>query len=131
MRGTSSKLIWIDSSVNTHGDKTSVLVPSHPFDAHGNEKMSLTLLQFSLRRNFYNINPTNNVAYIYINGTYHEWKITPGVYHTFDLLRAAIQTGLSNAIVTIPEITSVAVTYNSVTRLYTIDFTVAAGHTTR
>ena len=65
MRGQESKLIFIDSSVNTLGDKTKVIVPSHPFSATGGERMALTLVSFAMRRNWYNVNPTNNTFYVY------------------------------------------------------------------
>ena len=70
VRGTISKYIYIDSSVNTHNDHTRVLMPAHPFSAQGNERMSLTLLSFGMRRSFHNINPTNGIFYLYVNTTY-------------------------------------------------------------
>ena len=54
-----SRLIFIDSSVNTHGDSAKVIVPPHPFSATGNERLALTLLSFCARRNWYNVNATN------------------------------------------------------------------------
>ena len=129
MKGEVSKLIWIDSSVNTHGDRTKILVPSHPFSATGNEKMGLTLLSFGMRRNWYNINPTNNTAYIFVANTHYEFNIIPGVYSTFASLASSIQSALNFSIAafTIPQLTSVAVGYNATTRLFTMTFTMAAG----
>jgi hypothetical protein len=129
MRGHISKLIWIDSSVNTHGDRTKVLVPSHPFSAAGNERMGLTLVSFAMRRNWYNVNPTNNTAYIYVGNTYYEFTITPGVYSTFASLATALQNALNETIIaSVAQITSAAVAYSATTRLFTITFTMAAGH---
>ena len=132
MRGQLSKLIWIDSSVNTHGDRTKVLVPSRPFSAQGNERMGLTLVSFAMRRNWYNVNPTNNTAYIYVGGSYYEFAITPGVYATFVSLATAIQNALNETIIASIaagpfEITSAVAAYNATTRLFTITFTMAAG----
>ena len=58
-----SRLIFIDSSVNTHGDHAKVLVPPHPFGAVKSERIALTLISFCARRNWYNINATNNTFY--------------------------------------------------------------------
>ena len=53
VRGQVSKLLFIDSSVNTDGrDHTKVLVPAHPFSATGAERMALTLVSFTMRRNW-------------------------------------------------------------------------------
>ena len=99
--------------------------------------MSLTLQSFGMRRNFYNLNPTNNTAYIAVTPaggaeTLHEFQIAPGAYSTFAALGAAIQTGLNNAITThtIAALSNVAVAYDATTRLYTFTFTKAAGHNT-
>ena len=71
VRGSVSRLIFVDSSVNTHHDRTKVFLPSQPFSAQGEEKFSLTLLQFGIRRNWYNINSTNNTFFINVNSTLH------------------------------------------------------------
>ena len=76
-------MIFLDSSVNTHHDRTKLNVPPHPFSAVGTERLALSLQQFSIRRNWLNINPTNNTGYVYIDGTYHEFIIVPGAYATF------------------------------------------------
>ena len=52
-------MIFLDSSVNTHHDRTKINVPPHPFSAVGTERIALSLQQFSIRRNWLNINPTN------------------------------------------------------------------------
>ena len=130
MRGDRSKLIWIDSSVNTHGDQTKVIVPSQMLSAIGNEHMSLTLVQFAMRRNWYNINVTNNTAYLYVDDTtYYEFQIAPGVYPTFASLTIAFSDALTAAIVGITEIASAGVVYNPTTRLYTVTFTMDSAHT--
>ena len=78
-----SRLIFIDSSVNTHGDHAKVLVPPHPFGAVKSERIALTLISFCARRNWYNVNATNNTFYLYQNGVHYEVQIPPGVYSDF------------------------------------------------
>ena len=127
MRGTQSRLIFIDSSVNTHGDRSHISLPPHPFTAIGNERMSLTLLSFSIRRNWMNINATNNTFYIYTASTFYECVIPPGVYNTFASLETAIQSVLNTAVVSISNITSIAVAYVPLTRTYSFTFVMAVG----
>ena len=79
VRGDVSKLLFLDSSVSTHGDKTKVMLPPHPFSAQSNERMALTLQSFSMRRNWYNLNDTNRIFYLFVNGVYYEVAITAGV----------------------------------------------------
>ena len=74
VRGSISKSIFIDSSVNTHNDETRVMFPPHPFSAQGAERMSLTLVSFGMRRGWHNINPTNGIFYLYLNGTLYITK---------------------------------------------------------
>ena len=59
-----SRMIFLDSSVNTHHDRTKINVPPHPFSVVGTERLALSLQQFSIRRNGLNINPTNNTGYV-------------------------------------------------------------------
>ena len=66
VRGTTSRMIFVDSTVNTHHDRTRISLPPHPFSVVGNERAAFSLQQFSIRRNWYNINPTNNTGYVYI-----------------------------------------------------------------
>ena len=49
VRGSTSRLIFLDSRVNTHGDRTKILVPSHPFSAVGQERIALLLQGADLR----------------------------------------------------------------------------------
>ena len=97
VRGTMSRMIFLDSSVNTHYDRTKINVPSHPFSAVGAERLTLSLQQSSIRRNWLNINPTNNTGYVYIDATYHEFTIAPGAYSTFTDLATALQNALRRA----------------------------------
>ena len=128
VRGQVSKLIFIDSSVNTHGDKTKVLVPPHPFSATGGERMALSLVSFAMRRNWYNVNDTNRIFYLFVANTYHEVAIEAGVYSAFATLAAAINDALTVTIGGVAEIASSTTTYSVTTRRFTIAFTMAAGH---
>ena len=86
-RVKSSRLLIIDSELNSVSErgKCRVLIPNHPFSVSGTDKMSLTLLSFVMRRQWYNINKTNNEFYLYSlsNNVYIPVIITPGVYTKF------------------------------------------------
>jgi hypothetical protein len=131
VRGQISRLIYIDSSVNTHGDRTRVLLPPRSFTATNKEQISLTLQSFSMRRNWYNINPTNNTAFVYDGDSHYEFSITPGVYSTFADLATAVQAALTACIAANTNlgvlVASVTCTYNTQTRLFDITFTKQAG----
>ena len=128
-RGTISKLIFIDSSVNTDGrDHTKVLVPAHPFSAQGGERMALSLVSFTMRRNWYNVNPTNNTFYLFVGGAHYQVVITPGVYSTLNLLAAAINDAMTVTLGGVAQIDAVATGYSATTRHLTIVFTMAVGH---
>ena len=127
VRGTTSKLVFIDSSVSTHGDHTKVIVPPHPLSATGGERMALSLVSFSMRRNWYNVNATNNRFYLFLANTYHVVTITPGVYSTFNALATAINDALIVTIANVAQIASSAVNYNATTRHFTIALTMATG----
>ena len=73
-----SHLVFIDSSVNTHGDHAKVLVPPHTFGAVKSERIALTLISFCARRNWYNVNATNNTFYLYQNNVHYEVQIPSG-----------------------------------------------------
>ena len=137
MRGNFSRLIFLDSSVSTVGDRAKVLLPSRSFSVQGNERMSITLQSFGIRRNWYNINPTNNTGYIAVGPTgasgtevLYEFRITPGSYATFTALATAIQTSLNTAITdhSIAALNNFTATYDSISRLFTITCTKSAGN---
>ena len=128
MRGSISKLIFIDSSINTHNDETKVIVPAHPFQCTQDERMALTLVSFGMRRGWHNINPTNGIFYLHVNNTYYQVVIIPGTYPTFALLTTAIQAGLSATVANIAAISTATVTYDDTTRRFTFTFTMSAGN---
>jgi hypothetical protein len=105
------------------------MVPPHPFSSNGGERMALSLVSFTMRRNWYNVNATNNTFYIYVNGTYFQSIIAPGVYTTFIELAAAISTALNLTINGIAQIIAASVEYNPNKRLFQIQFAMEAGFT--
>ena len=127
VRGQISRLIFIDSSVNTHGDRTRVLLPPRSFTASGNEQISLTLQSFSMRRNWYNINATNNTAYIFCDGVHYEFEIQVGFYQLFSGIASAIASGLNTCINANTALStlfaSATCTHSSTSRLFSITFT--------
>ena len=134
VRGTTSRMIFVDSTVNTHHDRTLISLPPHPFSVVGNERAAFSLQQFSIRRNWYNINPTNNTGYLYIDGTHHEFQIAPGLYSTFNDLSVAIKAALT-ACVTANNLTAkiqlIECTPIDSTRQFQIVVTMAAGQTSK
>ena len=124
-------MIFVDSTVNTHHDRTRISLPPHPFSVVGNERAAFSLQQFSIRRNWYNINQTNNTGYVYIDGTHHEFQIAPGVYSTFEDISLAIQAALTTTAANIAKINTFDVAPNLETRKFTITVTMAAGHSTK
>ena len=129
VRGTSSRMLFIDSSVTTHHDRCKISLPPHPFSAVGSERVAFSLQQFSIRRNWYNINETNNTGYIYVASTHHEFRITPGAYASFTALSTALASALNAAATTIAKITSFAVTHDPTSRQFVITVTMAGSHT--
>ena len=78
-----------------------------------------------------NVNPTNNTGYVYIDATYHEFAIAPGVYSTFVTLAAAINDALTATAAGIAKIDAFAVAHNPVNRKITITVTMAVGQTAK
>ena len=119
-----SRLIYIDSEINTIGNrsKAKVLLPPHPFSVYQQDRMRLTLVSFEMRRNWYSINATNQIFYVHspTAGTYQEVVIPAGSYDTFADLAAAIQTGLQVVLA------SATCTYADLSRKFTLALTGAA-----
>ena len=88
MKVRDSKLLYIDSEINTIGNqgKAKVILPNNPFTVYGSEQMRLTLLAFEMKRSWYNINPSNNEFYLYsaTSNAFFDVIIEPGMYDSFD-----------------------------------------------
>ena len=97
-----SKLLFVDSEINTVGNqgKCRIIIPNHQFQIYGHEKMQLTLLSFEMKRNWYNINPSNNTFYLYTaaDDAYFEVQVKPGLYTKFDVESTSGGKGLGEAL---------------------------------
>ena len=130
MRGDVSKLIFIDSTVATDGrDTTKVMLPQQ-FSTGVGEKMSLSLVSFTMRRNWYNINATNNKFYIFVGGVHYVVRILPGVYAKFTTLAVAIGKAATLTIASIAEISDSVITYYPLTRTFGLQFQMADDYLT-
>lgn len=117
-------MIFIDSTINTHNDHTKVLCPPHPFSVSGNDRMALTLVSFGMRRGWHNVNPTNNTVYVFVGNAYYKCEIANGTYSTFTALALAIKSCIDIGTQPAPEIISSNVSYNAITRKFTISFVI-------
>ena len=113
-----SRRIFIDTEINTHGNqgKAKIVLPPSPFSVCCNDVMRLTLLSFDMRKNWYNVNPTNNTFYIYTPSpsAYQTVTITPGSYTSMTTLETAIQDALQLVL------GSATCTWSAATRKFTI-----------
>lgn len=151
MRGDLTKFLFIDSAL----DDGRVSLPSRPFSCHGHEQMSLTLINFTMKRNFPLINSYNNTFYIYDtkNDSYYEVVIPGGTYFSFDTgtdsLKAAIQRAITATLtaaldrhtdssnppagtanhIPAPNVTGITVAYDKVLRCFTFDPTITSSNT--
>jgi hypothetical protein len=105
-------------SGSVRGDKlaTKLNFPPYNFSARQGQTMGMRLSQFQMRRNFYNINETNNQLYLFdpAGPTYTPITIVPADYTTM----ASLNTGLTNALA-LAFVGSASV-YNPVSRKFTI-----------
>ena len=131
MRGDITKYLFIDSAV----DSGRVSLPSQPFACIDNETMAFTLLNFTMRRNWPQINQTNNRFYIYLRDsqTFYETIVPPGDYADY----ASITTALNDAIVATigsnaslsTEVQSITATHTASTRMFVFTIQMANGAT--
>lgn len=83
------KNMFINTETLTYagGDSWRVSLPPAPFSCKANQRMKLTLLNMEIRKNWYEINQTNNTFFIQINnaGVYSWYPvlIPPGSYRAF------------------------------------------------
>ena len=116
--------VFIDSEINSigNGQISKINFPPSAFSIAPRESMRLTLSSFEMRRNWYNINPSNNTFYLYNPagvGTYSPIVIAQGTYSTFALLNTAIQTAV------VAVVAGSTSAYDPILRKYTI--TLGAG----
>lgn len=111
--------VFVDSEINSigNGQISKINFPPSAFSIAPREQMRLTLSSFEMRRNWYNINPSNNTFYLYDpagTGTYSPIVIQQGNYDDFNTLAGAIATAIS---VVVPLSTCV---YQPIPRKYLI-----------
>ena len=134
MKGDQSRYIFLDSRVSTRGDRAHISLPRSAFHAGPSDRMSLTLVNFSMRRNFYNIHQYNQKFYLIHKNldvdsaqnntvTRLEVNILPGSYQTHDKLAIAIQSSLratilagGNSVAESIDSTNCTVTFDAETR---------------
>jgi len=131
--------VFIDSEINQIGDGESIKLnfPPSTFSILPNEQMRLTLTTADIRRNWYNINKYNNKFYWYDPtgvGSYTELVVPEGSYTNFNdtgTVFPAPPVGLGDAIRyainSHAPLVGTTVSYNEITRKYTLDLTGAAG----
>ena len=133
MRGEISKFLFIDSEVNSG----RVSLPPQTFACHDNEKMSFTLVDFSMRRNFPQISAANNTFFIYMqtDQTFYEVVIPIGDYENHTSINNAINTALALTITNAvgsslkTNVTSIVSTFDDLIRTYVFNITLVAGAT--
>ena len=134
MKTKSIRHILIDSEINSvgGGEVTKLNFPSSVFSVTPSENIKLTLATFEMRRNFYNVNQTNNRFYWFVGGVYTEITIAPGTYTTWGTTVNALTNpptnlleAVFNAIETAQAGLVTQIDYNPVTRKITL--TIAPG----
>jgi hypothetical protein len=81
------RTVFLNSEINTkQGQIQALNFPSSSFNVSQNEQMKITLSTFHCRRNWYNINATNSIFYVYnpAGSVYTECRIPEGNYESFD-----------------------------------------------
>ena len=89
-----SKILFLDSRAGHQlNHKSRINFPTESFSAQGNELIRLTLLEFNMKRTFYNINSTNNKFFILnsANNAEIEVEIPQGNYGSGSVLASTLQ----------------------------------------
>ncbi len=132
--------VFIDSEINQVGNGESVKLnfPSSSFNINNDERMKMTLTTFEMRKNWYDVNPSNNTFYYFDpslapalqfvplvleTGNYDVFPPTPtGSTPTLPLGDAII-----NAINTYAPLAGATISFNQQKRKYIIDLSLSAG----
>jgi len=126
-----SRQVFIDSEINAvgNGQLSKINFPPSAFSVAPKEQMKLTLTSFEMRRNFYSINPSNNIIYWYdgVALTYTACVIAQGSYDSFIPTAPGgvsppltLGDAIINAILSVPALVGSTIAYSSQTRKYTI-----------
>ena len=126
--------IFIDSEINAvgNGQISKINFPASSFSVSPKEQMKMTLTSFEMRRNWYSINPSNNIMYWYNPGNppatqYAVITIQEGTYDSFvpsAPAGAAPPVSLGDAIINginaVAALAGSTIAYSQYTRKYTI-----------
>lgn len=138
-----SRNVWIDSEINSVGDGTNTKVVFQPnaFSINSGEQMKLTVNSFETRQNWYSIASPNNLIYWYgitasspATAVYTPITIPAGSYRDFDLTvggtpDTSLVTGITDALTNSGLFTTNVVTWNRVSRFWSIALTGALATT--
>ena len=136
MKVLETKLLFLDTESAVNGASHGVAkfhLPTQAFSTFSGEYQQLTLLNFEMRRSWYNINDSNNKFYLFSATGSHleEVTIVPGTYSEYTDLATAIALAINDALpayVTGSGIGSIAlaatspVTYSPISRKFSITF---------
>jgi len=123
--------VFLNSEINTQqGQIQRLNFPSSSFNVSQNEQMQITLSSFHARRNWYNINQTNGIFYVFDPAapSYTECIIPAGNYMSFDTpaavgppaVGASLCEGIVSALVNAGYGAGSTCTYDANTRKLTI-----------
>lgn len=107
-RIVSSRNLYIDSSAGVgQGDNFELQLNSDTIRAHDGQTLRLTLLQFNMYSNFYNVNTSNNKITVEttrpVNGVQTAFttviQIAPGNYETFGQIARVFAVQLNNELI--------------------------------
>ena len=133
--------VFVDSEINQvgNGETTKLNFPPSSFSINTDERMKMTLTSFEMRRNFYNVNPSNNTFYWYDPSLAPANQYTPlviaeGNYSAFGPTNPAgasppltLGDAIINAINAHAPLTGATIAYSPITRKWTLNLTGSAG----
>ncbi len=131
--------IFIDSEINAvgNGQISKINFPASAFSVAPKEQMKMTLTSFEMRRNWYNVNPSNNVFYFYDPTLPAATQFAPIIIEqgTYDEFAPSAPAGATppvslgdaiiNGINAVAALAGSTIAYSQFTRKYTI--TIPAG----
>lgn len=104
MTTVASRNLYIDSEISSGGNQNSfrLTIPPSSFSCKPNQMMKLSLLNWEMRKNWYEVNQTNNVFWIQTsvsgaNTKYYPVIIPPGSYRSFGTTATAANTVVYNS----------------------------------
>ena len=100
-----SRNMYINTEVTPYGNGESfrISLPPAPFSCKSNQRMSLTLLNLEIRKNWYEINQTNNTFFLQLHNNtatpeiFYPVIIPQGSYRAFNGTPATATANVANA----------------------------------